>query len=347
MSAGRRRALIVVAAFCVVGAFGYLAFAVLGSDDEVQGAQPLATVGEPVPVAGSQLLARAVDREDRTAAGRVFALRGGHPRQLAGEELDCERVYFAGGRGLCLRSAPNRISYEATVFDSALRPLADVPLTGLPSRARVSADGRYGAATVFVNGHEYLGAGGFSTAATIVDLRAGEELGNLESFAVLSKDGRRIESPDFNFWGIDFDRRDSDRFYATLRTHGHYYLVEGSVGERSLRVLRDGVECPSLSPDGTRIAFKSRIGDEDRWRLAVLDLATLEDHRVGERHSIDDQPEWLDGATLVYSDGLDVYTVAADGSGSPRLALRNASSPASLTPAGGDTGEKTKPQVKG
>ncbi|HMB54237.1 MAG TPA: hypothetical protein VKU40_13030, partial [Thermoanaerobaculia bacterium] len=320
MSAGRRRALIAVAALCVVGAFGYLAFAVLGSDDEVEGAQPLGAAGEPVSIGEAQLLARAVDREDRARAGRVFALSAGHPRQLAAAELECERVYFAGGRGLCLRTAPNRISYEATVFDSALRPLAEVPLAGLPSRARVSADGRYGAATVFVNGHEYLGAGGFSTAATIIDLRAGESLGNLESFAV-SKDGRRLESPDFNFWGIDFDRRDSDRFYATLRSGGHYYLVEGSVDDRSLRVLRDGVECPSLSPDGTRIAFKSRTGDEDRWRLAVLDLATLEDHPVGERRSIDDQPEWLDDSTLVYSDGLDVYTVAADGSGSPRLAL--------------------------
>lgn len=339
MSAGRRRALLAVAVLCAVGAVGYLAFAVLGSDADVEGVQPTAAEGEPIALAQAQLLVRAVDRGDRTRAGRVFALRAGHARQLAGEELDCERVYFAGGRGLCLRGAPSRISYEATIFDSRLRPLGEVPLAGLPSRARVSADGRYGAATVFVNGHEYLGAGGFSTAATIIDLRSGEELGNLESFAV-RRDGRRFESPDFNFWGIAFDRRDSDRFYATLRTGDHHYLVEGSVRDRSLRVLRDGVECPSPSPDGTRIAFKRRIGGEDRWRLAVLDLATLEARTVGERRSIDDQPEWLDDATLVYSpDGLDVYTVAADGSAPSRLALRNASSPVSLAPGTGKRGE--------
>ena len=80
-----------------------------------------------------------------------------------------------------------------------------------------------------------------------------------------------------------------------------------------MRVLRDGVECPSLSPDGKRIAFKSRIGEESRWRLRVLDVATLADHAVAETRSIDDQAEWLDDETLVYSDGDNVYTVPADG----------------------------------
>lgn len=345
MSRGRRRALAAIAVLCGIGALGYLALAVLGAGGEREAARPLVTPGGPVPVEGSQLLARAVDRADRARAGRVFALSRGRPRSLVGKGLDCERVHFAGGRGICLRTAPSRIAYEAVVFDASMRVLRNVPLTGLPSRARVSADGRYAAATVFVNGHEYLSAGGFSTAATIVDLRSGESLGNLESFSV-SKDGEPIDSVDFNFWGITFAPTDSNRFYATLRTGDHYYLVEGDVRQRSMRVLRDGVECPSISPDGTRLAFKSRIGKQDRWRLAVLDLATLEDRPVGERRSIDDQPEWLDEITLVYSDGLDVYTVAADGSGPPRLALRSASSPVAISPGGG--GEpKTKPQPEG
>jgi hypothetical protein len=97
-----------------------------------------------------------------------------------------------------------------------------------------------------------------------------------------------------------------------------------------MKVLREGVECPSLSPDGTRIAFKSRIGDDDRWRLKVLDLDTPSAHPVAESRSIDDQAEWLDDATLVYSDGLDVFTVSADGRGAPRLVLRNATSPVAV-----------------
>ena len=98
----------------------------------------------------------------------------------------------------------------------------------------------------------------------------------------------------------------------------------------TLRVLRDGVECPSLSPDGTQIAYKSRIGDETRWRLRVLDVATLEDHAVAEERSIDDQVEWLDDDTLAYSDEKNVYTVPADGSGEAELLVKDAASPVRL-----------------
>ncbi len=108
----------------------------------------------------------------------------------------------------------------------------------------------------------------------------------------MTKDGEPLDAVDFNFWGVTF-AKDSNRFYATLRTDGHYYLVEGDLRERSMRVLRDRVECPSLSPDGTRIAYKSRIGNQNRWHLKVLDLDTLRAHSVGERRPIDDQVEWL------------------------------------------------------
>jgi hypothetical protein len=328
VSRARRRALALIAVLCVVGAATYLMLAVLDPSPVTSDAQPPAGVAL-TELAGSRLMVRAVDRDDRGRGGRIFVIKGGQPRRLVGEELGCQRVYFAAGRGLCLATAETGVSYEATIFDSSLRPLETISLAGLPSRARVSSDGRYGAMTVFVNGHAYLGAGGFSTATTIVDMRSGEVLANLEDFEV-SEDGGRIDAPDFNFWGVTF-AADPDRFYATLRTGDHHYLVEGSLSRRTVRVLRDGVECPSLSPDGTRIAFKSRIGEEDLWRLKVLDLETLAAHPVAERRSIDDQPEWLDERTLVYSDGLDVYTVAADGSGRPRLVVRDATSPVSLT----------------
>jgi len=97
-----------------------------------------------------------------------------------------------------------------------------------------------------------------------------------------------------------------------------------------MRVLRDGVECPSLSPDNRQIAFKSRIGDEDRWHVHVLDLKTLADHPVAESRSVDDQVEWLDNATLAYSDGTNVYTVPADGSGEEQLLVKDATSPVRL-----------------
>lgn len=328
MSRARRRALAAIVALCVIVGAAYLVVAAGSPSQVTTDARPLLGRGG-AELAGSQLMVRAVDRDDPLLNGRVFVVAGGQPRQLAGRELACERVYFAAGRGLCLATAETGVDYEASIFDPSLRTLERLSLAGLPSRARVSGDGRYGAMTAFVNGHAYLSSGGFSTATTIVEMRSGRELGNLEDFEV-SKDGEPLDAVDFNFWGVTF-ASDPNRFYATLRTGGHYYLVEGDLRGRTMRVLRDGVECPSLSPDATRIAYKSRIGDEDRWRLKVLDLRTLSAHPVAERRPIDDQVEWLDETTLVYSDGLDVYTVAASGEGAPRLVLRNASSPVSLT----------------
>jgi hypothetical protein len=324
---GQKRALAAIFALCVVGGAAFLVSAALSPNQVTTDARPVASRAD-TDLAGSQLMVRAVDRNDPRLNGRVFVVKDGQPRQLSGDGLACERVYFAAGRGLCLATAETGISYDATVFDSSLRPLSTFSIAGVPSRARVSSDGKYGALTVFVNGHAYLGAGGFSTATTLVDLRTGKQLGNLESFQVL-KDGEPYDSADSNFWGVTF-AKDSNRFYATLRSHGHYYLVEGNLEQRTMRVLRDRVECPSLSPDGTRIGYKSRIGDENRWQLKVLDLDTMRAHPVAERRPIDDQVEWFNDETLIYSDGLDVYTVAADGSGTPRLVLHDASSPVAL-----------------
>jgi hypothetical protein len=326
VSSGRRRALFALVGLCLAGALGYVVVASLSPSEVTTDARPRAT-GASIP-AGAELMVRAVEREDPRLNGRVFAVRNGRPEAIPGGELACERVYFAAGRGLCLAVAPSGVEYEATIFDASLRPLKTIALTGLPSRARVSADGRYGAMTVFVSGDAYLGGGGFSTRTTILDMRSGTKIGQLEQFEV-SKDGTAFDAVDFNYWGVTF-AREPNRFYATLRTGDHYYLVEGDVSERSMRVVRDGVECPSLSPDGTRIAFKSRIGDENRWRIEVLDLSTLAAHPVAERRSIDDQVEWLDDETLVYSNELDVFTVPADGGGESRLLLRDATSPVSL-----------------
>jgi hypothetical protein len=324
MDSRSRKILAILAALCVVAGGGYVALAALGPSQTTTDASPASSAP-----GGAELMVRGVDPGDPRLNGRVFVVAGGKIRQRSGEDLTCERVYYAAGRGLCMRVASSGVDYEATIFDSRLQPQQTIPLTGLPSRARVSSDGRYGAMTVFVAGDAYLGtSAAFSTRTTIVDMDSGEQLGQLEQFDV-SKDGQPFDAVDFNFWGITF-AADPNRFYATLATGGHHYLVEGDVAAHRMRVLRDGVECPSLSPDGSQIAYKSRIGDENRWRLRVLEVATLDDHAVAGRRSIDDQAEWLDKRTLAYSDGVDVFSVPADGGGAPRRIVRDATSPVAL-----------------
>jgi hypothetical protein len=276
--------------------------------------------------------------QDNTFGHLAFAPLGQPEGGRYVSDLACERVYYAAGQGICLQADRGVFTtYRAVLFDDQLRPRSTVPLAGIPSRARVSPDGRLASVTVFVSGHSYSD-GGFSTRTTIIDTATGGEVGDLEGFAV-SRDGAQIQAPDFNFWGITF-ARDSNRFYATLGTGGKTYLVEGDVRERRARILREGVECPSLSPDETRIAFKhlSAAGPRPVWQVAVLDLATLAETVLpSETHSVDDQIEWLDDGHVVYglsaetsppSARTDVWVLPVDGSAPPRLLLQGAWSPA-------------------
>jgi len=104
-----------------------------------------------------------------------------------------------------------------------------------------------------------------------------------------------------------------------------------------VRTLAENVECPSISPDGTRIAFKRAIdGDPLRgWQLSVLNLATMAVTSTAEHRSIDDQAAWLDDHTLAYtvrdsSGAPSVWAVPAAGTGNPRLLVPDAESPAVL-----------------
>src|SRR6185295_8267405 len=96
--------------------------------------------------------------------------------------------------------------------------------------------------------------------------------------------------------------RNSNTFYATLKTDGKTYLVKGDLGLRKLTVLHENLECPSLSPNNRLIAFKKRTGpDLAPWRIYVLDLATMVEHPIeGETRSVDDQLEWLDDEHVLY-----------------------------------------------
>jgi Tol biopolymer transport system component len=219
-------------------------------------------------------------------------------------------------------------TYHAVVLDAALSPVRKVSLSGGPSRARLSPDSDLFAVTVFVAGHSYLQSG-FSTLTTVSNALTGKLLANLEDFRVV-RDGKPYRSVDLNMWGVTFV--DSDRFFATAASRGKTWLVEGSLSARELRTIRENAECPSVSPDGTRIAYKHRIGLV-RWRLHVLDLKTGRDVELTESRSVDDQVEWLDGDRILYglpregSAETDVWVVPADGTGSPAVFIPYAWSP--------------------
>lgn len=240
--------------------------------------------------------------------------------------LRCARVYVAPSNGLCVAREGASGSYQARVLDANLRVRHVLDVAGSPSRARISPDGRYGAVTLFVSGHAYE-TRGISTETTLIDLGRGTRIGQLEQFTT-SRAGRQVTAEDANFWGVTF-ARDSDRFYATLATGGRTYLVEGSVSARTMHTIHENVECPSLSPDGTRIAYKKRVATgDDPWRLTVLDLASGRETPVSETRSVDDQVEWLDEDHLLY--GLDdqIRMARADGGGRPAPFRHAAASPA-------------------
>jgi Tol biopolymer transport system component len=104
--------------------------------------------------------------------------------------------------------------------------------------------------------------------------------------------------------------------------------------------MRPGVECPSLSPDGGHIVFKSRVHEAGRllWRLHVLDLQSGHEAVVQESQSVDDQAEWLDADHVLYSlprpsgGGSDIWVARADGKEPSHLFLAQAFSPSVVRP---------------
>jgi hypothetical protein len=245
----------------------------------------------------------------------------------------CLRFYAASGTGTCLQAVRGAVqdSYRAVVLDAGLHTLRSYPLADIPTRARVSPSGRMVAWTVFVGGDSYAGTN-FSTRTSVLDTRTWTLDKSLEDFRVV-KDGRAFHAADINFWGVTY--ADDHRFYATLATGGKTYLVRGDTTTRTLRTLRTNVERPSLSPDGTRIAFKKRVKGRSAdapWRLYVLDLRTMRERPLTEQRSVDDQVVWSDDHTVVYAlsgdYGADLWTVPADGTGTARRLMKSALVPA-------------------
>lgn len=254
------------------------------------------------------------------------------PRALT--ELSCERVYATRSDGVCVSAARGVVTdFQLIRLDAHLAPVANSPLDGLPSRARLSPDGSLIATTTFVVGHSYASSS-FAT-ETIIRTSAGQQLGNIETWKT-TIDGRPLTAIDRNFWGVTFV--DDNTFYATAASGGKTWLVKGDIATKTMTSIHETAECPSISPDHTRIAYKLRYGApaDGTWHLAVLDLKTGKETTLAETRSVDDQAEWLDDSRILYSlprpgaqaTVTDVWVVPADGSGKPRVFIPAAASPA-------------------
>lgn len=313
------RVLIVVLAVIALGA-GATAYA-LRAPDSVS----VAVEAGPVELVSGRLVF--VDEVSGRVASVPLSSPGG-PRRVS--SLSCKRFFTAAGKGLCLADASGPLPGSAAVFvDRSLAERRRVEVSGVPNRAKLSADGRMASWTTFVTGDSYAQAGTFSTRTAILDTETDVYASNIEGTRI---EGMKLAS-DRNFWGVTFTS-DDRTYYATLSTAGKTYLIQGDAAEESAKALRENAECPSLSPDGKRVAFKKRVpGDGARpWRQHVLDLTTMVETPLAETRGIDDQVVWLDNDTIAYGlPGEGIWAVQADGEGAPRQLVPHASSPSVVT----------------
>lgn len=306
----------VFVAICVSGAILYVRWRIAAADRSAAASVPTFDLNQPDVIAmldGMRQTPR-LFFQSASAYGRIGVVTLDDPGdQKIFDTLECERSHFGRQGGLCL--VLNRDSMQPRAFayflDHHFKQLGRLDLAGLPIRARVSADGRHAASTVFVTGENYASED-FTTRTTIYDLASRTPIAELEQFTV-ERDGRPFSNVDFNFWGVTF-RQDSNRFLATLGTGGKRFLVDGDIAQRQFKVIAEDVECPSLAPDERHVVFKRQRVRAAGWQLWAMNLESRESWPITEdQQDIDDQVEWLDNTRVLYGMVL--------GSGLPEQAL--------------------------
>ncbi len=333
MSRSRLVAILAAGVLCLGLAVGYFVHIRSTTVAEVAGAsQPASADPAQVLAAPRVVFRNSALGNDYGRLAAVSLSNPGGPRAIY--DISCERAYATAESGICVTATRGVAqSYGVSMLGPQLTPISSTELFGLPSRARLSQDGSLVATTTFVTGHSYAQAT-FSTETII--RRNGKSLGNLETWDA-TIDGNSLTAADRNFWGVTFSR-DDDTFFVTGASGGTTWLMKGSLSAKRLTALRTDAECPSLSPNETKIAYKKRLGSKKPgvWRIAVLDLATGQETLTADTRSVDDQVEWLDDNTLLYAmprtgadaTTSDIWAVPADGSGAANVFIAQGSSPA-------------------
>lgn len=294
-----------------------------------QGARPevsLITFASQVVTPPSVMFRTLAPKQLHGRVAMVPTAAPGRARHVA--PLSCARVHFSGGAGLCLTEemAGATVAHAAYIFDRTFTRTTRIDLTGIPTRARVSRDGRMAAVTVYAEEHAPNGGERVATNSMVIDIASGRVIANLREMAL----DNPVDGP-LDFASISFER-DADRFFATMSHGGEDYLIAGSMAARRLTIVAPGMASEALSPDGRYLIVKKRVGDRGRWQLAVFDLVTKAERSLNQGpRSVDDQVEWLDGHHVMYHDttdeGTGVWVLPTDGIAGPRLLIADAYSP--------------------
>jgi hypothetical protein len=265
--------------------------------------------------------------------GELVVINPKDPTSAYPVAIKCDRIHATITVGACATTTFGVIlSYDLVLFDKTYNVHLRAKGPGIVSRVRVSPGGVFAAVTSFVQGHSY--GGNFSTETRIFDASNARTVANLEKFD-LRRNGKPERNLKRNFWGVTFV--DDDYFYATVGIGDERKLVRGSVRAKRLDMTDVSAECPSISPDGSMIAYKQRRkNDRNSWSLAVLHLGTGKSVVLPGSESVDDQAIWLDNQNLAYAipdyrtyvklptsqQGIvpsNMMSVAADGRSKPKL----------------------------
>ena len=264
----RSLAFAVLAGLCVVAAIVSAAIAVVANKETVEKGNKLVVAARPdaerIIEGGQPFVAfRTLDRANPANYGRLavapLTAEGPGKTVLAGPV--CERVTFRASIGMCLARA-GATTFPAIQLDADMKEVHRFTIAGVPSRTRISPDGHFAGVTAFLTGHSYAQPGQFSTAATILDLRTGKVVGDLEKDFKVFNDGKLIDARDRNYWGLTF-ADDGDTFYATRRDRDDEHVADqgldqGQEGARrstptssALRSRRTGRASATRRPSGT------------------------------------------------------------------------------------------------